>query len=213
MGASRAKLLACQQRRLKVADLYLKGWTQEMIAKETGVAQPTTCEDLRRIREQWRASTVRDFDQSREIQLQKIDLLERESWAAWTRFQQPVQSAVVTGEDIAKRTKKSVIQKYGDPRFLDVIHKCIAQRRAMLGLDLVIVDAPPPEKLTPVEELERQRAETHERLKELGIRLGLGAHVLDPAQPPPEMLAETQKAEDEDQAEEEPPPRKDLGGW
>jgi hypothetical protein len=214
MAASRHRRLQVLERRVKVADLYIKGWSQAMIAKECNISQPTICDDLAKIRADWRDSAIRDFDMLRERELQRIDRVEREAWSAWERSQQPVQSAVVTGEDITKRTKKSVIQKYGDPRFLDVVHRCIAQRRAMLGLDVVIVDAPPPEKLTPVEEIEKQRAETHERLRELGIRLGLGAHVLDPAQPPPGMFAEAgQKAEEDDEADDETPMRRDLGGW
>jgi hypothetical protein len=214
MAASRHKLLAVLKRREHVADLYLKGWTQVAIAAECGVAQSRISVDLAKIREAWLNSAIRDFNVLRERELQRIDRVEREAWAAWERSQQPVQSAVVTGEDITKRTKKSVHQKYGDPRFLDVVHRCIAQRRAMLGLDLVIVPAPPAPPITPVEELEKQRAETHERLRELGIRLGLGANALDPAQPPPGMFAETgQKADEEDEGEEEPPTRRDLGGW
>jgi hypothetical protein len=220
MAASRHKLLAVLKRREHVADLYLKGWTQVAIAAECGVAQSRISVDLAKIREAWLNSAIRDFNVLRERELQRIDRVEREAWAAWERSQQPAQSAVVTGEDITKRTKKSVHQKYGDPRFLDIVHKCIAQRRAMLGLDMVIVDAPPPEKLTPLEDLEKQRAETtamnaiHERLRELGIRLGLGANALDPAQPPPGMFDEAgQKMEESDEMEDEPPPRKDLGGW
>jgi hypothetical protein len=129
------------QRRERVADLYLKGWTQVAIARECGISQPTICDDLAKIRELWRKSSIRDFDGAREIELQKIDRIEREAWAAWERSQQPTQSAVVTGEDMSKRTRKSVQQKYGDPRFLDIVHKCIAQRRAMLGLDTIIVES------------------------------------------------------------------------
>jgi hypothetical protein len=216
MAASRHKLLAVLKRREHVADLYLKGWTQVAIAVECGVAQSRISVDLAKIREAWLNSAIRNFDVLRERELQRIDRVEREAWAAWERSQQPVQSAVVTGEDIAKRTKKSVHQKYGDPRFLDIIHKCIAQRRAMLGLDLVILPAPPAPPITPVEEIEKQRAETHERLRELGIRLGLGAHVLDPAQPPPGMFAETGQKADEDDGDgdgDEQAPRRDLGGW
>ncbi len=34
-----------------------------------------------------------------------------------------------------KRAEKTVRQQQGDPRFLEQIHRCIAARRALLGLD------------------------------------------------------------------------------
>jgi hypothetical protein len=43
----------------------------------------------------------------------------------------------------SERTEKTVRQRIGDPRFLDQIHKCIASRRALLGLDA-------PTRIAPV---------------------------------------------------------------
>jgi IS30 family transposase len=76
-----SKRLALLQRRQQVADLYLRSWTQTAIAERLSVTQPTICEDLKRIRRQWRESAIRDFDAAREQELQKLDLLEREAWA------------------------------------------------------------------------------------------------------------------------------------
>ncbi len=172
MPASRNRRLEIAQRRAKVADLYIRGWTQATIAIECGASQPTICDDLAKIRDEWRKSAIRDFDVLRERELQRIDRIEREAWAAWERSQQPVQSAVVTGEDIAKRTKKSVQQKYGDPRFLDVIHKCIIQRRALLALDVVIL--PPEPKTKSYEEIHKEDVRaTQEKLRDVARKLGL----------------------------------------
>ncbi|HUE74826.1 MAG TPA: hypothetical protein VMP01_28420 [Pirellulaceae bacterium] len=135
MPASRHKQLQTAQRREKVADLYLQGHKQMAIAEMLGVGQGTICEDLKRVRQEWLESSVRNFDVAKEKELQKLDRVEREAWAEWDRSKQPAQSAVVTGEDANKRTTKSVKNQTGDPRYLDVIHKCIAQRRAILGLD------------------------------------------------------------------------------
>jgi len=135
MPVNRARRLAIQQRRQQVADLYLRGWTQEAIATQLSIAQPTVCVDLRKIREAWRASSIRDFDDARAVELQKIDRIEREAWAAWERSQKPAQSAVVSEDTGRQRTRKSMRNQHGDPRFLDQVNKCIAQRRALLGLD------------------------------------------------------------------------------
>lgn len=178
MPASRNRRLEIAQRRAKVADLYIKGWTQANIAIECGASQPTICDDLAKIRDEWRKSAIRDFDVLRERELQRIDRVEREAWAAWERSQQPVQSAVVTGEDIAKRTKKSVQQKYGDPRFLDIVHKCIIQRRAMLALDVVIVPAEVKTE-TYQEVYERDVRTTQEKLRDVSRKLGLDPDLWD----------------------------------
>jgi hypothetical protein len=78
---------------------------------------------------------VRDFDAAREHELQKLDLLEREAWAAWQHSQQPVESTRVTQDGSRKRAERIVGHPVGDPRYLEQVHKCIAARRALLGLD------------------------------------------------------------------------------
>ena len=210
MPASRQKQLEMLQRREKVADLYLKGWTQAAIAIECGCAQSRISVDLARIREAWLKSAIRNFDVLRERELQRIDRVEREAWAAWERSQQPVQSAVVTGEDITKRTKKSVQQKYGDPRFLDIVHKCIAQRRAMLGLDLVVVPAPEPEKLTPMEQRQRDVEETQQRLRRIARNLGIEDKLQNAPQPSANIIEQAVEGNDE---HDQPPPPPRVEGW
>ena len=53
------------------------------------MVQATVCGDLKRVREAWRESSVRDFDELRSIELLKIERVEREAWAGWERSQQP----------------------------------------------------------------------------------------------------------------------------
>jgi ParB-like chromosome segregation protein Spo0J len=123
------------QRRERVADLYLQGTTQTAIAEQLGYAQSTICGDLKEIRKTWRESAIRDFDLAREIELQKLDRIEREAWAAWERSQKPLQSARFKEGGSPERGEKTVKNQYGDPRFLDQVLKCCASRRALLGLD------------------------------------------------------------------------------
>ena len=129
--------LALLQRRKQVVELYLQGWSQPAIAQHVEVSQPTICADLKAIRQDWRDSAIRDFDELRAIELQKVDLIEREAWGAWQRSQKPAQSAVVTGEGQEQKARKSMKHQYGDPRFLQLVSHCISQRRAILGLDVL----------------------------------------------------------------------------
>ena len=138
MPVGRRKPLEVAQRREQVADLYLQSWTQMAIAEHFGVAQSTISADLKAIQETWRQSAVRDFDSLRAIELQKLDRLEREAWAAWERSKKPHQAAVVREHSGQQSTHKTLQQRVGDPRYLDQINKCIIQRRALLGLDLIL---------------------------------------------------------------------------
>ncbi|WP_197530578.1 helix-turn-helix domain-containing protein [Bythopirellula polymerisocia] len=135
MPVKRSVKIAINKRREHVADLYLQGWTQCAIADEVGVGQPTISSDLQRIQKQWRESAVRDFDLAREVEIQKIDRIEREAWGAWERSKKPSQTAITTDETHQRKTRRHVKNQYGDPRFLEQVNKCIASRRALLGLD------------------------------------------------------------------------------
>src|SRR5258707_1188100 len=137
MGNRFNRRFAVEKRRRQVVELYLQGTAQGAIAEQLGISQSTVSDDLKAVRKLWRESSIRDFDELRSIELEKIDLIEREAWAAWKRSQKPAQSAVVTGEGAGQRSSKSMKNQVGDPRFLVLVIQCIAQRRALLGLDVL----------------------------------------------------------------------------
>jgi len=151
MSSPQNQRFARAERRHKVSELYLQAWSQSAIAHELGVTQSTVSSDIRAVQDQWKASGIRNFDLIRELELRKLDRLEREAWAAWERSQKPVQSAVVTGAGAGQQTRKSMKNQVGDPRFLEQVNKCIAQRRTLLGLDapLQVADVTPLPSETP----------------------------------------------------------------
>ncbi len=114
MPVARSKKLAIVERRKNVADLYIQGWTQTEIAQHLGYTQGTMCADLQWIRKEWRESMVRDFDLAREIELKKLDRIEREAWAAWERSQQPAQSAHINDETSHRKTRRHIRNQYGE---------------------------------------------------------------------------------------------------
>ena len=118
----------------EVADLYLKGWTQEAIGRALAISQATVSRDLEEVRSEWRESALRDFDEARSQELQKIDLIEREAWSAWQRSQTPLSAAAITDGSKGQVSRKSLKHSHGDPRYLDLINKCVAQRCLLLGL-------------------------------------------------------------------------------
>jgi hypothetical protein len=123
----------------ETAKLYLQGWKQSDIAAKQGVSQQQISNDLKEIRRRWRESTIRDFDQIKDEQLQKIDLMESEAWAAWIRScgNRTVELEETTlsdkGDTVKSATKKEKL--IGDPRFLQMIDTCILRRCKILGID------------------------------------------------------------------------------
>lgn len=129
------------RRRRQIAELYVQRHTQATIADKLGISQATVAADIKRIRREWRVSTLRDFDTACELELQQLDRVEREAWELFERSQKPAQSAVIGGD--GNGTRKSLKNRDGDLRALDVILKCGTARRALLGLDA-------PSRIAPV---------------------------------------------------------------
>ena len=135
------KKLRIAKRRQQVAVLYLQGNTQVAIAREVGAQQPTISNDIKAIQKEWRESAIRDFDLLREEELQKLAQIEVEAWAAWVRSQKPAQEARVRDSDPSNAVK-TMKSRTGDPRFLEIVMKCSASRRELLGLDAPVKVAP-----------------------------------------------------------------------
>jgi len=155
MATKHNRRFAVTQRREKVTDLYVKGWSQAAIAIELNISQSTVSEDVQYVRRKWEQSAMCNFGELRARELHKLDYMEKEAWSAWERSQKPAQSATVTGEGNGQQTRKSMKNQTGDPRFLDQVSKCISHRRAITGLDapLQMADVTPP----PPEETPEQR--------------------------------------------------------
>lgn len=146
--ARKNKIESVLERRVKVAKLYLQGWYQADIAKQVGVTQQQVSSDLKALRKEWLASSIRDFDKARDQELFKIDNLEREYWAAWEKSKTDYSKKSIK----AKGTKKELNQvektdteviMIGNKQFLDGVMTCINKRCEILGLD-----APKKQELT-----------------------------------------------------------------
>lgn len=124
-------------RRQQVAERYLRGEYQSVIAQSVGVDTATVSRDLAAIRAAWLASAIRDFDTAKSQELAKIDEVERAAWGAWERSTQDKEVAVQeAGAD--KKIKRASLRKEGqsgNPAFLSTILTCIERRCAILGLD------------------------------------------------------------------------------
>ena len=146
MPRSPAEVLRLESRRLKAAEMYLRGTTSlTRIAHELGVHKSQISRDFKVIKARWRDQYAEDFNAAKQRELAKIDSLEAAAWQAWERscaHAETLHTGVLTGRtdkdgtalpDL-KKSWKTVKGQNGDARFLELVHTCIAQRCKLLGL-------------------------------------------------------------------------------
>jgi len=142
--------------------MHLQGTSQQRIAQEVGVSQATVCRDLRAIQREWMRSALRDLDDLKAREVAQVDNLERELWAAWDASRRELRvsrtrrrAGVGSSEFEQVRTEKTELEqvgtqkngkkgfreiivrresRYGEPRFLEGVEKCIEQRCRIFGL-------------------------------------------------------------------------------
>ena len=109
-GQKKRKTLTAAQieeRRSRVARLYLQCFTTREIAKEIGISQSQVSRDLVAIREEWRGSAVRDFEAYREREIRKCDVLEREYWESFRRSREDQREETSDGAESTVTSKGS----------------------------------------------------------------------------------------------------------
>ena len=129
--------LSIEQRRAEVAHLYLQGLTQEEIAEAVGVSQPTVSIDLKAIQADWKAQSVEDLNDKKLLELAKLDEAERN---AWEQFNRSCEDATKTRREVGADGEfgegyMEKVGQSGNPRYLDIVIRCIEKRCALLGLD------------------------------------------------------------------------------
>lgn len=131
-----------------IAELYLRGWQQARIADhlsaENGIQYSIEMirRDLRMVREKWRNSALSNFNEIKQEQMAKLDLMEAKTWDQWMR----------SCEDYHKHTsglgpqgpidKTETGGQTGDPRYMTVLLSIIERRCKILGIDA-------PQKIAP----------------------------------------------------------------
>lgn len=111
--------------------------------------------DLKAVQKSWQQNTTLKLDEYKQQQLASIDALERAAWEGYERSGKVRDVLESSSEDIEfnaellkkgdslaryklpatrKRQRKHREQLLGDPRFLQVIDKCLERREKLLGL-------------------------------------------------------------------------------
>lgn len=168
-------------RRQQVAERYLRGEYQTMIAESIGVDTATVSRDLDALRSLWLSSAVRNFDAAKAEELKKIDEVERAAWEGWARSQQEREIATQEQSDDplvwtdakgephvkSKPRKRLTLRKEGQagsPAFLEIVLKCVAKRCEILGLDAPKKFTIDWDSVTPEQEDRLARGEPPEKV-------------------------------------------------
>lgn len=135
-----------EERRVKVAKMYLEGRSQRHMAKKTGVSQMMIWKDLQVIRKLWKESAVTDYDERVALECQRLDAIEREAWKGWRRS---MRDDVVIEESIGAlgQPTRSIKKRgqAGSAHFLSVAMNCVKARCELLGLsDANVADSGKP---------------------------------------------------------------------
>lgn len=134
---SRQSQMVREDRKRQVAALYLQGKWQSEIAHIVGCSQTQVSYDLKLLQKRWYQESVADIDQRKAQELQRVDAVEREAWAAWERSKQPREVTITEASEGTHPGRKATMRKEGqagDPRFLAEIGKCVDRRCQILGI-------------------------------------------------------------------------------
>jgi len=135
MGRTPQEKAKIEHRRMRVAELYLKGWTQVAIARELGVSQATVSGDIKANRKEWRTQRLDNMEELALEEQKRLLQIEREAWSGWERSQQPVETTRITQRNGEKTAEKKIRQQAGDPRFLKILLEAKQKRCDLLQLN------------------------------------------------------------------------------
>jgi hypothetical protein len=126
---------AVLERRREVARRYSRGEAQWEIARALRVNAATVTRDLDAVRKEWRAEALGDLGKVVAEQLARIDECERQAWAGWAKSQENAETLRARKRGDVAETEKVSKGQAGDPRFLDVVLRCIERRCKLLGVE------------------------------------------------------------------------------
>lgn len=137
-----------------ISELYKRGYSYRDIRDEVmarldlpSYSLRTVSKDVNKLLEEWRETRIDNTDLALQLELERLDSIVKEAWAAWEKSktdyerkkakQQGIPGSSEEENEIItiklEQQKEEVIC-YGDPRYLDIIHKALIERRKLLGL-------------------------------------------------------------------------------
>ena len=131
--------------RADIARLRLEGLTQSKIAAEISslrdytISPATVCNDLKEVRSAWMRTSVENYEQTRAIELARLDQEERVAIAGWERSTRPkkkerTRSGTNDGKPFEEFVQE-IEDRDGNPAFLQRLESIRQRRCAILGFN------------------------------------------------------------------------------
>ena len=143
-----------------IVEQWARGHTLTAIAEQLSKLRPYSISkqqvsaDLKAIREEWQTSRIDDYQVMVKSEITRLTAVMEEAWEGWRRSQKDQERLQIKysikkrkakpgkanpGGGIPPRLSKKEETKvikgsYGDPRFLDIILKCVDQIASLQGL-------------------------------------------------------------------------------
>ena len=134
----RARIQAREQR---VLDRSVAGVSQRQIAQEEGITQSAVSKILRRVEARVLEELMARVEQQKVRQSLSLEHVYRQSLAAWEASKadatRRVQTKTQTAAGASSGTVAQLVveNRHGDPRFLEIARKALADQRRVWGLD------------------------------------------------------------------------------
>ena len=139
------------EREEQVIRLLAEGRSQHHIARELGISQAAVSKILGRVTARWRATNLERIHRERMLQLVRLNHVYREALAAWERSQHPMtrrrqrQRLGSTGASHGSDAEVISEESAGDPRYLEVARRTIAESVRLLDGESGPTDTGPAE--------------------------------------------------------------------
>lgn len=136
-----------EQDRATISRLVLEGKTQQEIANFLELDRSMVGREAREIRKEWKASSLRDFDEERGQKLAELELVKAELWQAWHESKTAQESTSVEKTGVTGTSRdssalspariKHLIRKQtkpGDVSYMSGIVNCLKEQSKLLAL-------------------------------------------------------------------------------
>ena len=89
MAATKRTQTQLKLDRVELTALLLKGWGDQEIAQRQRVSREQISYDVKVVHKRWRQSQLVNFNEARQREIARIDLIEREACEAWEHSKRP----------------------------------------------------------------------------------------------------------------------------
>lgn len=138
----RREALPRLERRARAVELWASGMAQVDIAELYGVDRATICRDIQEVEKDLRKRGMATLEKKRDREIAEVEAVAQSAWEAYEKSKQPLTKTVRLadasggqGQGAQVKIQITKEERYGDPRFLEIVLRASERRAKLLGLD------------------------------------------------------------------------------